>query len=496
MVIKLKNIAAGAFILSLLGVGCTKQLDINTSPNALTSAPIATVLTNVSTNVGFTGGSDMHRFTAIWMQQFAGQGALGTQTLEYERYNIQSTDLNNLWTTMYANTLMDCEYIINNSEGSPWYTGIARILKAYTFMQAVDMWGDIPFSEALKGVENRSPKYDDDAAIYPELIKIIDAGISDLNQPASALVPGANETIYQGNRLRWRKMANTLKMRLYLHLSEVNPALAKSGIEGLLTAELIASNAENFSMRFVNAANAQNPIDQFEVRRQDQFFPNAFLVNMMNAKADPRRASYFTPFPYASSPATYKGVVPGEPQSFAYSRMHTFLRGAMLRPPVPTANGSVPSSGNNAPLYDGIGPIRMLTFAEHNFIRAEAALRLGVAGDAETFYRAGITASMQDAGVLAADIATYLAANGTLTGDNSNRLRQIIEEKYVANYGVALEPFNDWRRTGFPTLSPSPTSVLTGSGIPTIYFYPQVEINSNTNAKQKANLFERVFWDK
>jgi hypothetical protein len=438
----------------------------------------------------------MHRFTSIWMQQFAGQGAAGTQTLEYERYNIQSTDLNNLWTSMFANTLMDCENIINNSEGSPWYSGIAKILKAWTFMQAVDMWGDVPFTEALQGVANRSPKYDDDAAIYPELIKIIDAGIADLNQATSALVPGSNETIYKGDRAKWRKMANTLKMRLYIHLTEVNPSQAKAGIEGLLNAELIASNADNFSMRFVNAANAQNPIDQFEVRRQDQFFPNAFIVNMMNAKADPRRATYFTPFPYTSSPATYKGATPGEPQSFAYSRLHTFLRGAMLRPPVPNANGSIPSSGNNAPQYDGIGPIRMLTFAEHNFIRAEAALRLGVAGNAETFFRAGITASMQEAGVAQADIDSYLAANGALTGDDKNKLKQIIEEKYVANYGVALEPYNDWRRTGYPAISPSPTTVLGSAGIPTIYYYPQVEINSNTNAKQKANLFDKLFWDK
>jgi hypothetical protein len=485
----------GSAIVALAFSGCDRQLDVNVSPNNLTSAPIQTVLTNVTTNVGFTAGSDMHRFTSIWAQQFAGQGAAGTQTLEYERYNIQSTDVNNLWSSVYATILMDCEYIINNSEGSPWYSGIAKICKAWTFGQAVDMWGDIPFTEALKGVAGRMPMYDKGESIYPELIKLLDEGIAELNQATSALAPGTNETIYQGNRQRWRKMANTYKMRLYLHLSEVNPSAAKSGIESVLNAELIASNTENFSMRFVNAANAQNPIDQFEVRRQDQFFPHSFLVNLMNGKSDPRRASYFTPFPYTSSPATYKGATPGEPQSFAYSRMHTYLRGAQLRAPVPTSNGSVPSSGNNAPLYDGIGPIRMLTFAEYNFIRAEAALRLGVAGNAESFYRAGITASMQDAGVAQADIDTYLAAQGTLNGTASENLKKIIEEKYVANYGVALEPYNDWRRTGYPQLTPSPTSII-GANIPTIFYYPQSEINSNTNAKQKGSLLEKVFWDK
>ena len=265
-----------------------------------------------------------------------------------------------------------------------------------------------------------------------------------------------------------------------------------------LPPNFILANADNFQMPFVNATNAQNPIDQFEVRRLDQFFPHKNLVDMMNTRTDPRRAFYFTPFPYTSSPATYRGALPGEIQSTAYSRLHVFLRGAQTRAGVmltaaPNAGGT-PSSGANSITYTGDAPIRMLTFAEYNFIRAEAALRFASAGSAQTFFTAGITASMESAGVAPADIATYLVANGTLSGTTTQQLQRIIEEKYVANYGVSLEPFNDFRRTGFPAITPSPTSVLTG-GIPTIYFYPQDEINSNPNAVQKANLFQKVFWD-
>lgn len=485
---------------SLLLGSCKRVLDVNTNPNVITAAPIQTVLTSVTTNVGFTGGSDMHRFTSIWVQQFAGQGAAGTQTLEYEKYNIQSTDVNNLWGSFYANMLMDCEYIINNSAGSPWYSGIAKVLKAWLYQHIVDMWGDVPFTEASQGVNNRFPKYDDDATIYPKLITLLDQGIADLNAASSALAPGTNETIYGGNRTNWIKFANTLKMRIYLHYSEINPTLATSGINGIINAgaPVISANTESFQMRFYDAANAQNPIHQFEVRRLSQFFPNSFLVNMMNAKLDPRRPFYFTPFPYTATPtpaSPYVGATPGQGQSINFSRMHTYLRGGPLKNAL-TVNGAgaITDATANHNAYTGATPIRMLTFAEYNFIRAEASLRFGSPGSAQAFFQAGITASMQDAGVAPADIASYIASYGTLSGTTAQQLRQIIEEKYVALYGVALEPYNDWRRTGYPAIAPVATAVL--PDIPTIFYYPQSEVNSNPNMPgQKGSLSQKVFWD-
>jgi hypothetical protein len=220
----------------------------------------------------------------------------------------------------------------------------------------------------------------------------------------------------------------------------------------------------------------------------------------MNARNDPRRATYFTPFPYTSNPPTYRGALPGEPQSWAYSRIHTYLRGAQTRAgamatAAPNAGGT-PSSGASSIQYTGEAPTRMLTAAEYNFIRAEAALRFNTPGTAQAFFQAGITTSMQAAGVAAADIAAYIAANGTLEGTPSEQLERIITEKWIANFGVALEPFNDWRRTGFPRLTPAATSVLGAGVLPRSYYYPQSEINSNPNVKQKESLQVRVFWDK
>src|SRR5204863_3028794 len=123
------------------------------------------------------------------------------------------------------------------------------------------------------------------------------------------------------------------------------------------------------------------------------------------------------------SPSKFKGVPNTNPNGVNansnYSRIHTFLRGTV------TAGSAPPFT------YSGAAPQRMFSFAEYNFIRAEAAL-MGAPGDPQAFFTAGINASMTEAGVSGANITTYLAANGTLTGTNAQNLQQIIEEKYIA----------------------------------------------------------------
>jgi hypothetical protein len=496
------------FKLSLLLTGivlfssCKKFLDINKDPDRIPAdnAPLAQLLTHSQINLAFTAGSDLYRYTAIIAQHMSGQASQPNQTYEYDRYNITGSDQNNVWSSLYATTLSDLEIIIAQAgaNGSPYYAGVAKIMKAYTYHIMVDTWGDIPFTEAQKLTDNLQPAYDDDATIYPKLITMLTEAVTDLNAASSVLVPGANSLIYPGNftttKANWIKLANTLKLRLFLHYSKVDPAYMLAQITALVNTagiQFFSSNADNFQMAFINAPNNRNPIAAFEVSRADYLFAPASMVTLMNTRNDPRRATYFTPFPWAST--SYKGVAPGDPSGINYSRIHTFLRGAATGTPVPNAQGGITAASLT---YTGAAPIRMLTFAEYNFIRAEAALR-GAPGDAQTFFTAGITASMQEAGVAAADITTYLAANGTLTGTFDEKLKRIIEEKYIANFGVILEPWTDWRRTGYPTLAPVSNRMPEVTSIPRSLFYPQSEIDLNPSAPvQKPNdLQTRVFWD-
>jgi Starch-binding associating with outer membrane len=489
------------FLLGIMSLAsCKKYLDINTDPDNIvsTNAPLPQLLTSAQVNVAFEGGSDLYRYSNIISQKVSGQASQPNQTYEYDKYNITGSDLNNVWSSLNATSLSDLELIIKTATagGSPYYSGIAKTLKAYEYQLMVDAWGDIPFSEAQQLDKNVTPKYDKGEDIYKALIVLLTEAVTELNAATSNLVPGSTSVIYPGNfstvKANWIKFANTLKLRILLHYSKKDPAFMLAQMNALIASTgvtFMASPADNFQMAFVALPSATNPIHQFENSRRDYLFAANQLVTLMNTKVDPRRASYFTPLPYFSSPATYKGVTAGDPATINYSRIHTYLRGAATGTPPPTTGGIA----STALTYTGAAPIRMLTYAEYCFIRAEAALS-GVTGSAQTFFTQGITANMQDAGVSAADIATYLAASGTLTGTPAQQLQQIIEEKFVALYGVTMESWTDYRRTGYPALTP-PSNAVTPT-VPRSLFYPQSEIDLNPkNPGQKASMQVKVFWD-
>jgi hypothetical protein len=573
MIMKLRYYKLLLLATGIVGISsCKKTFDINNDPDRLpaTNNPIPQLLTSAQVNLGFEGGSDLFRYATVIMQMMSGEASQPNQTYEYYRYNITGSDQNNVWSSIFATTLNDLELIIQRGGASPYYTGIAKILKAYEYSLVVDVWGKVPFTETQLTTANTQPHYDDDAVIYPKLVQLLTDGIADLNAASSLLTPSTNSVIYTGTfstiKTNWIKLANTLKLRLALHYSKVDPVKCLADINTLVggAGPFMAANADNFSMAFYDVANQRNPISAFEVSRPNYLFCDARMLGIMTGKGDPRRPYYFTSFPYQGiplpitlittaptvagnvlqmssttgaltgmviagtnippnttatgitatsitlsanvtgagvggganiivAPNTFTGVSAATPPAAAnnnFSRIHTFLRGA------------VNPAGPAAPpfLYTGAAPQRMVSFAEYNFIRAEAALRGASAAplaNAEAWYRAGITASMQEVGVSAVQIADYLVANGPLSGTFAIALQQIIEEKYIALFGVSVEPWSDWRRTGYPALT-VPVNAINGvSAVPRTLFYPQSEIDLNPNCPgQKApTLQNSVFWD-
>lgn len=496
-------ICTGLVLFGCLFDSCKKFYDVNDDPNNVQDVPVAQLLPSITVNVGYLGSSDLFRYSGLMIQQFSGQTTNTSQTFkEFERYNINNSDVSNQWSSIFATLLADISKIIPKAEASssPHYAGVAKILKAYVYQVTVDGWGDVPYSEAAKFAENLYPKFDKSEDIYADLIKVIDAGIADINAPTSVFEPNQNTTIYAGAwvdmKPKWIKFANTLKLRIYLHYSQKDPAFAASQIAALINsgATFMTANGDNFKMNYLAEAGRQNPINSIEGGQfRNSFFPNKTIVDMMNTKSDPRRPSYFVRFPYNSSPATYKGATALDNSSVAYSRLNTFLKGdATINTIVQNSDGSITDGSIT---WAGNAPARLLTFAEYNFIRAEAALTLNAPGDAQTFFAAGIRASMEESGVSTADITAYLSVYGTLTGTTAQKLEQLITEKFVANFGVLMEPWNDWRRTGYPNLKALPISVAVYDQIPRILPYPLSEQSSNPNIPARKNMLDRVFWD-
>jgi len=302
---------------------CKKYLNINTDPDSISDAPLAQLLTSAQVNLGFEGGSDLFRYSTLIAQQMSGQASQPNQTYEYDRYNITGSDENNLWGNMNSTTLSDLELIIKKATaaGSPYYSGVAKILKAYEYQKMVDTWGDVPYTEAQQLDKNTAPKYDKGEDIYKSITTLLTDALTDLNATSSNLSPGANSVIYTNAtfsavKANWIKLANTLKLRIYLHYSKKDPAFALAQMTALINSagvSFMAANTDNFQMPFFNVSKQQNPIQQFEASRANYLFANNFMVSLMNGKSDPRLPFYFTPTPFNSSPARYKGVKPGDP---------------------------------------------------------------------------------------------------------------------------------------------------------------------------------------
>lgn len=501
-------------LLLLTGTGCENYFDVNTSPNLAAAAPAGLLLTSAEGMLGFATGGEVGRFSLLFAQQIAAQN--GRQTEAWDIYNVQSTEVNGLFrNNLYAGALADLEEIIKKDPTSthPAFFGIAKTLKAYTYSVITDLWGDVPFTEALQGTTNTQPKVDASRDVYNGLLRLLDEAIVDLNRTSSLTAPSTNDYVYGGNAQRWIRLANTLKLRLYLHMLNSGAVTADvvntfvRGLDANTTTGFMTAVADDFQQRFETTANRQNPVHQFILTRTDDICTSATMVNLMNSKADPRRAAYFTPAPFSpallTTPPTsttggYLGLANGTGGNQVrntLSRLHTFVRGNLTTAPASIPAG--PTLGVAQLAYDGTAPIQMLTFAEYNFIRAELALRYSGPGNAQEFFQRGITASFTDAGI-AAQAPAYIARVGTLTGSPDAQLQQLIEEKYIANFMVPLEPWNDWRRTGYPALARIPAAVNPANGgrVPRALPYPQQEVDANPNLAQRNNLSERpVFWD-
>ncbi len=526
---KLKAILAAMVL--LVASSCDNWLDDNINPNALPTVPVNQMLPSAIGSFGFyMGGSDLFRYSAIWSQQITAQA--GRQTENYSLYVLADTELNGIWrTNLYAGILTDLEEMLKLDPAitHPRYFGIAKVLKAFTYSVIVDFWGDVPFTEAHQGVSNVTPAVDDDAAIYPALITLLDQAIVDLKASSSLAAPAGDDYIFSGNAARWIKTANVLKLRMYLKLANT-PGFNTSSISSFITStpatEFMESITDDMQHPFATVAQRQNPTHQFILSRTDDICSSSTMVNLMNGKADPRRVNYFTPHPFSpavySAPPTgttgYVGLTPGTAggtTSNKLSRLHRFMRGA-----VTTTATAIPAGPDLSVLgaaslsYDGGASVNILTYSEYNFIRAELALRYGAPvaprASVQEWFQEGIRASILDTShparpLLAADVTTYLNAdpdnntftNGTLSGTPEQRLRQIIEEKYVANLMVTGEAWSDWRRTGYPLLQLLPATLNPGNNnkVPRSLLYPQQEKDANPKLIQKLDFNVRVFWD-
>jgi hypothetical protein len=272
------------------------ELDINKDPNNPAQASLNLLLTNVELNASATFAGGLNNST---------MGFVGLTT-STDDYNMTNSSWNGTWNYLYNNPLKDLDGMIKataqqRADGAPngGYEGVAKVLKAYYFSMMVDLWGDVPYTEAFAGdaeTQILAPAFEDDAAIYPKLITLLDEAIVHLAEPGAVAVSG--DVIYSGNKTKWIEAAKSLKLRLLIQMSGSQDPAIIAQIQATMDAGgFITSAANDFQFTF---GKLQNPDDRHPMYSAAYaggtagytYFGHQFMYEMLR-DSDPRRRFYF-----------------------------------------------------------------------------------------------------------------------------------------------------------------------------------------------------------
>lgn len=519
---KTKNIFVGLAMALFLVVTSSCEddfLDINEDPNNPAEVSLQLLLPGtqaaMATNFGHSTLGLSQETSAI-VQQLV-NFRIGTYNL------ITGTSYTNQWLGAFSNALSNNEQIITQAtaSGDLAYVGIAQLQKAFMYSVLVDLFGDLPYTEALQGVENLAPRFEDDETIYNDLFRLIDEGIANLDQ-TSLQQPGNDDLIYGGDLTKWRRFGNSLKLKLYNQIRLVRDVTPE--VTALLASgELMQSGADDFEFDY-GASTAISPdnrhpgytVDYAQGSRENQI--NPFFYNLMLSRNDPRIPYYFYNQTEDESPQPTADYQQGRFVSVRFGSIGPNASSNVAD--IQTLQGLYPvggafdnGEGGEADATTGPGgvPQRMLTYFQTKYNEAELRLVLGLGGEREAFEEA-VRASFDKVNEVAtvetnaappipqAEIETYVTAALARFDAAANKLEPIITEKYIASFGWGVDIYNDYRRTGFPVINDpetdnDPQTIRTGP-FPLRLPYYNNELTSNPNAPRQPNIAtERIFWD-
>lgn len=461
-------------LLVLLGTGCKKYLDVNKDPNnpsdvqeALLLVPIEMAVSTDLAGGGLTIGNftTIAQTTAYWTQQTA-LNQLPPQT---DEYRVRPDDMDQQFLVIYSTMLQNLR-ILNNkavSQGHHSYGVIAKVLTAYTLGITTDMFGDVPYSQALDGALH--PIYDKQEDVYKTLQSMLDSAITENALDPSAIVPGSDDLLYGGDMSKWQKFAYSLKARYYIHLTKA-PGYNAATQAGLALTALqngFTSKDDEASFAVYAASPGQeSPWSQNVIPGNGPIVLATTFVDFLKNDNDPRLPKMAT----KGSGGDYIGRIIGT---------------------APAPDFSV---------YSGVGdfyaaeqaPQSLMSYSEVEFIKAEATFLQTGAAAATPIYIDAINSHMDELGIdpTSASAVTYVTSRTPLT--TGNAIQRIMEDKWIADF-LSIENFNDWRRTGFPVLT-----IVQNPYVPTIprrMPYPLAELTSNPQPQQSLKITDRVWWD-
>ena len=465
----------------LLSSGCKKFLNVNQDPNNLANAQPAQLLPAIEASIAVTIGDDYYPFGNIWAQYFT-QSTVASQYKTIDQYLQINTDFNYAWTHLYQNALINTQLMLASGSGNPTlvqYEAIGNVLKAYTLQLATDAFGDVPMTEALQGSDNKNPSYDPQANVYDTIFNLLDKGkaLMDNSDPNN---PGTADLVFQGDMDKWIAFANTVELRAYLRLTQVDPARAEAGVKALYASNATFLNT-TAEITYSSTGGNQNPfyIKEVALGKTVNLYASKTIISAFVRNSDPRQFALFTPLKGADT-ITY--IPQGSFNSFT---------NLVCSKPSPLVAGD-PQNANSA-----LAPVFLISQSESDFLQAEAIARGWGSGSASTLFTQGIQASFAADGI-PGSAAAYIAAapDAQFPASPADQLRAIITQKYYAMCGSqGFEAWTEWRRTGYPDFF-VPSAANGGRTYPLRFLYPQTELTANLKYPGTVPETTPVWWDK
>jgi hypothetical protein len=472
---------------------CTDEFEaINTNPNSPVAVPSSYLVTQAQRAL----------VDLVVGEGFAGVGTYGqhyiqhlsqTQYTDVTRYD----DIRTSFYGFYTGGLVDLQRVIelNTDEATrdaitasgpnASQIALAKVMQSWAFMSMTDFWGDIPYSEALQGVANLNPKYDEQEQIYRGIVAtLVEAG--DMITSGAEGVEG--DIIFLGDMQLVRKFANSLILRAGIRVSDKAPDLGREWANLAVSRGVLESNADNVELAYIGGGEFANNTFYTDFLTRTDYAISEPLVDFMAGLDDPRVSVYAQPTATSVSGGSeaFVGMIYGVTESVA---------------------GQISVADVSAPGLAFIGinaPAVLLTYSEVLFNRAEAAQRDWITGDAEALYDAAITASMNQYGITDEAAITAFVNQDGVDYDAANFEQLIGEQKWVALFFQGMEAWSEWRRLGFPALAPAPEAIQIQT-IPTRRGYPDNEFSLNNANYLEAlmrqfgtdedKLDQRVWWD-
>lgn len=491
---------------------CTTDFaEINENPNSPTVDKAAPdqLLTNAIESMTdrvheiFLG----HEMGSCWVQHMA-----KCQYTDEDRYTYRPDVVNNSWASFYATAGQDIEliYALGVSRAHPNYQAVALILKAYNTSVITDLFGDIPYTQAWKAEAGvLAPAYDTQESIYLDIIDKLDQANTLIDVDGFDI---AGDILYGNDMEKWQKFANSLRLRLLLRMSGQDAAFATTEMSAIVADPaaypIFESNADNAALVYLGSSPNNNPINENRKTRDDHRVSQNFIDLELNTYGDYRVMLY-------ALPASGTGVFTGMPNGLTSSAAAGFL-----------GNGLANTSKIGDYFTAASAPGMLMSYAELNFILAEAAKKGYIPGGdatAQAYYEEGISGAFEQyrtplQAIFDAHDGSSYGGQGIPVGytvddemdwaitnaapySAANALQLIAEQRYIATFDQGLQSWFEWRRTGFPVLTPA-VSGTNGGLIPVRVPYPLNEASLNGTNMNAAidnqgpdDLNTRVWWD-